>query len=62
MIWNTDRSNLECILEDVARLSESIDAERVVVTGDRGNSISEWSLYSPVGTFRSGRKMDKLFN
>ncbi|WP_206536671.1 sulfatase-like hydrolase/transferase [Halococcus thailandensis] len=42
------RETLECVLEDVELLLSNIDAERVVITADHGESFGEWGLYGHV--------------
>lgn len=39
------RANLEYVLDDVAILLRSIDAERVVISADHGNAFGEWGVW-----------------
>ena len=51
------RKNVEYVLESVKLLVRSIDAERVVITADHGNSFGSWGLYghprAPVAAVRN---------
>jgi len=44
-VWDGYEENLRTVLDDVNLLLESIDAERVVITADHGNSMGEKGLY-----------------
>jgi hypothetical protein len=44
-VWTAYRDNLRYVLAEVRRLLESIDADRVVITADHGNSFGSWGLY-----------------
>jgi hypothetical protein len=50
------RENLEHVLDSVSLLVDSIDAERVVITADHGNSFGSWGLYghprAPIAALR----------
>jgi hypothetical protein len=51
------RANLKYVLERVRLLVRSIDAERVVITADHGNSFGSWGLYghpqAPIAAVRN---------
>jgi hypothetical protein len=51
------RENLEYVLESVEVLLTSIDAERVVITADHGNTLGKWGLYghppAPIAEIRN---------
>lgn len=44
-VWAAYRENLRYVLEDVALLLRSVDAERAVLTADHGNALGEWGFY-----------------
>lgn len=44
-VWDAYRANLEHVLDSVELLVTSLDADRVVVTADHGNSFGSWGLY-----------------
>lgn len=44
-VWESYRSNLRLVLDDVEVLLSNVDAERVVVTADHGNAFGEWRVY-----------------
>lgn len=44
-VWRDYVSNLQFVLDDVARLLKNVDADRVVITADHGNAMGEWFLY-----------------
>ena len=55
-VWAAYRDNLRYVLGQVELLATSIDADRVVVTADHGNSFGSWGLYghpeAPIGAIR----------
>lgn len=44
-MWDQYVDNLRWVLDDVEVLLENVDAERVVITADHGNSLGEWGIY-----------------
>ncbi|WP_245838506.1 hypothetical protein [Natronoarchaeum philippinense] len=44
-LWESYRSNLRYVLEDVDVLLRNLDAERVVISADHGNAAGEWGVY-----------------
>jgi hypothetical protein len=44
-VWEAYRENLRYVLDDVAVLLDSIDAESVAISADHGNAIGEYGLY-----------------
>ncbi|MFC4356333.1 hypothetical protein ACFO0N_00050 [Halobium salinum] len=44
-VWRSYARNLEYVLDDVALLLRSLDADRVVITADHGNAAGEWGVY-----------------
>ncbi|GAB6862241.1 sulfatase-like hydrolase/transferase [Haloplanus litoreus] len=44
-VWESYRTNLEYVLDDVALLLENVDAETVVITADHGNALGECGFY-----------------
>lgn len=44
-VWRDYVKNLEYVLDDVSRLLNNIDADRVVLTADHGNAMGELGLY-----------------
>ncbi|WP_440010353.1 hypothetical protein [Halomicrococcus sp. SG-WS-1] len=44
-VWRSFRANLRYVLDDVALLLDSVDADRVVLTADHGNAFGEWGVY-----------------
>lgn len=44
-VWSSYRANLEHVLNEVELLTQSIDAEKVVVTADHGNAVGESGVY-----------------
>ncbi len=45
-VWNAYLDNLRYVLNNVERLLENYDAERVVITADHGELFGEFGLYS----------------
>ena len=39
------KNNLRLVLDDMERLLNNVDAEKVVITSDHGNALGEWGLY-----------------
>jgi hypothetical protein len=49
-VWTRYLDNLRLVLDDVARLLEHVDADRVVITADHGEGFGEYGVYGhPVG-------------
>jgi len=44
-VWTAYRDNLRAVLDDVELLLHNIDAERVMITSDYGNSFGKWGIY-----------------
>ncbi|WP_306052630.1 hydrolase [Natronococcus wangiae] len=44
-LWSSYRENLRYVLRDVALLLENLDADRVVISADHGNTAGEWGVY-----------------
>lgn len=44
-VWEGYRENLRLALDDIELLLDSVDAERVVITSDHGNSLGELGIY-----------------
>ena len=44
-VWNAYRESLLLVLEEITKLLQSVDAERVVITSDHGNAFGEWGIY-----------------
>jgi hypothetical protein len=44
-VWQDYRENLRYVLDDVSRLLQNVDADRVVITADHANSVGEFGLY-----------------
>ncbi|WP_327050923.1 hypothetical protein [Halomicrococcus gelatinilyticus] len=44
-VWRSFRANCRYVLDDVALLLDSVDADRVVLTADHGNAFGEWGLW-----------------
>ena len=48
--WRAYRSNLNTVLDEVAVLLDSHDADDVVLTSDHGDAVGEWGIYDhPAG-------------
>jgi len=47
--WEVYRDNLRYVLNDVALLRETIDADRVAISADHGNAIGEYGIYGHPG-------------
>lgn len=45
VVWKEYRETLEWVLDDVALLSENIDAETAIITADHGNACGEFGVY-----------------
>jgi hypothetical protein len=45
VVWESYRSNLRYVLNDVSILLKNIDAENVVITADHGNAAGEYGVY-----------------
>jgi hypothetical protein len=45
VIWDGYKDNLNWVLEDISLLLSNIDARKVVITSDHGNSFGKWSIY-----------------
>lgn len=45
VMWSQYRDNLRYVLDYVALLLNSIDADRVVVSADHGEAVGEWGIY-----------------
>ncbi|WP_229870816.1 hypothetical protein [Halarchaeum grantii] len=55
--WDSYLANLRYVLNDVVVLLSNLDAERVVISADHGNSFGEWNVYGhppgcPIGAVR----------
>jgi len=44
-VWRAFRANYRYVLDDVALLLDSVDADRIVLTADHGNAFGEWGLW-----------------
>lgn len=44
-VWDAYKENLKLALDDLERLLNNFDAEKVVITSDHGNAIGEWGVY-----------------
>ncbi|WP_148708212.1 hypothetical protein [Haloferax sp. Atlit-12N] len=44
-VWRGYRDNLRLGLNEVTDLLQNVDAEKVIVTSDHGNSTGEWGVY-----------------
>lgn len=45
-VWDAYVANLRLVLDDIEQtLLNNLDAEKVVITSDHGNGMSEWGLY-----------------
>lgn len=44
-VWNSYRSNLQYVLDDIELLLNNINANRLVLSADHGNAFGEWGLY-----------------
>jgi arylsulfatase A-like enzyme len=49
-VWEAYLDNLRVVLDEVERLLENVDAERVVITADHGEAFGEYGFYEhPIG-------------
>jgi hypothetical protein len=60
-VWSAYRDNLRYVLGQVEVLVNSIDADRVAITADHGNSFGSWGLYGhPRAPIRAIREVPWL--
>jgi hypothetical protein len=43
--WNAYKETLRAVLDDVAKLLQNIDANKVVISADHGNAVGEFGIY-----------------
>jgi hypothetical protein len=44
-VWMSYKDNLRVVLDDLRKLLNNVDADRVVISADHGNAMGEWGIY-----------------